>query len=223
MSIATYTELQTAVRNWLNRTKSTDVTYGRVPEFIALAESRINRLLRLRNQEQLSTASYSTTDTTRRIALPSGFLEMLTLSIKPAADAAEKYEPLIYKAPERLIDRTQAGTGQPKYYTLRDELEFDRLADASYTLRMYYFKRWDIATDATNWLLTNHPGVYLIGALLQAEPYVKNDERMPLWKALFEEEITELNRLDDRSRNHVEMDLDPMVDTLSQYNILTDR
>ena len=42
MAISNYTELKTAVANWLDRDDLTD----RIPEFIALAESRFNRLLR---------------------------------------------------------------------------------------------------------------------------------------------------------------------------------
>ena len=39
MAISTFTELKTAVDNWLART---DLA-GRAPEFIALAEARMNR------------------------------------------------------------------------------------------------------------------------------------------------------------------------------------
>jgi len=38
MSIATYSELQTAVADWMHRT---DLT-AKIPDFITLAESRIN-------------------------------------------------------------------------------------------------------------------------------------------------------------------------------------
>ena len=47
MAISNYTELKTAVANWLDRDDLTD----RIPEFIALAESRFNRLLRIRAME----------------------------------------------------------------------------------------------------------------------------------------------------------------------------
>ena len=43
MAINTYATLQTAVANWLDRSDLTD----RIPEFIALAEARMNRNLRL--------------------------------------------------------------------------------------------------------------------------------------------------------------------------------
>ena len=37
--------------------------------------------------------------------------------------------------------------------------------------------------NPTNWLLTTHPDAYLFGALCEAEPFIGNDERFPLWKA----------------------------------------
>ena len=48
MAITTYSELQTAIDNWLART---DLA-GRSPEFIALAEARMNRELETRSQEK---------------------------------------------------------------------------------------------------------------------------------------------------------------------------
>ena len=52
MAISTYSELQTAAANWLDRSDLSD----RIPEFIALAEARFNRILRIRDMETVSTA-----------------------------------------------------------------------------------------------------------------------------------------------------------------------
>jgi hypothetical protein len=46
MAIGTYSELQTAVANWLGRDDLTD----RIPEFIDLAEARLSRALEPREQ-----------------------------------------------------------------------------------------------------------------------------------------------------------------------------
>ena len=52
MAISNYTELQTAVANWLDR----DDLTNRIPEFISLCEARFNRTLRLRAMETLDTS-----------------------------------------------------------------------------------------------------------------------------------------------------------------------
>lgn len=219
MSISTYTELQTAVGNWMNRG---DLS-SRIPEFIAMAESRINRRLRLLQQETLATRTYGSGDTTRRVSLPTGFLELLSLAIKADTEPATSYVPLTYKAPEHIADYIIAGSGKPEVYTLRDEIEFNRTAGSDYTVRIHYLKRWDIANDTTNWLLTNVPDVYLFGALACAEPYVKNDSRMPVWKSQFDEAMAELNLLDNRSRDQTEMELDQRLSTYARYSIVADR
>jgi hypothetical protein len=219
MSISTYTELQTAVANWMNRTDLTT----RIPEFIAMGENGLNRKLRLLQQEDLWTATYDTSNTTGKVALPSGFVEMLTLSVKKSSETDRDYEALIYKSPEDLILFYNTSASRPDYYTLRNELELNRLAGAAYTLRMHYLKKWDIAGDATNWLLTNHEDAYLFASLVAAEPYVKNDERVALWKAQLKEVVADLNLVDGRSRNRTEMTLDPRARSIGAYNILNDR
>jgi len=52
MAISTFAELKTAAANWLDRSDLTD----RIPEFIALAEARFNRILRIRDMETVSTS-----------------------------------------------------------------------------------------------------------------------------------------------------------------------
>ena len=62
MSITNYSELQTAVAAWINRTDLTAL----LPDFITLAESKLNRRLRTRYQE---TALTSQTITTYALAI----------------------------------------------------------------------------------------------------------------------------------------------------------
>ena len=40
--------------------------------------------------------------------------------------------------------------------------------------------------NETNWLTEFAPNILLYGALLEATPYVKNDERVPLWQATYD-------------------------------------
>ena len=58
MSISTYTELQTAVANFLART---DLT-SQIPDFIKLAEVRMSRELESRSQEKRATATLVAND-----------------------------------------------------------------------------------------------------------------------------------------------------------------
>ncbi len=93
MAISNYTELNTAVANWLDRDDLTD----RIPEFIALAEARFNRLLRIRAMEEKQTAS--TVAGQRNLALPTNFIQMRNLQINTSP-----ITPMQYVTPE-IYDR----------------------------------------------------------------------------------------------------------------------
>lgn len=73
MTISTYAELQTSVASWLHRA---DLT-SQIPDFITLAESKLNRKLRLRAQETTATGTVSATvaftDFLYRYAIAHGF------------------------------------------------------------------------------------------------------------------------------------------------------
>lgn len=75
MAISTYSELQTAVANWLDR----DDLTARIPEFISLAEARFNRDLRIRAMETKQTAS--TVADQRNYALPTNYLQMRNFQV----------------------------------------------------------------------------------------------------------------------------------------------
>jgi len=220
MAISTNAELLTAIDNF------TDDTLGaRGQELISLAESKINRNLRSLKQQFLATATYDTSATDRSIALPTAFIEMIDLAIKVSTDDDDEYDKLKITPPERLIDYYVTNSGQPYRFTTRNQLEFDRTADQTYTLRMHYLKMWDIGTDSTNWLLTNYPDVYLYGALAEAHEFLIETARATNWERKFDKVINELNDLDERTRDDLELsvaDLSNMNQQRYGYNIYGD-
>ena len=74
MAITNYTELKTAVANFLARSDLTD----RIPEFIALAEARLSRELESRSQEKRANATLTAND--EFVALPTDFVRCGTSS-----------------------------------------------------------------------------------------------------------------------------------------------
>jgi hypothetical protein len=194
MAITTYAELQTAAANWLDRT---DLT-ARIPEFIELAEASFNRKIR---QPDMVTKNDSFSISGQYNTLPSDTLEIIRIVVD--------VQPVIvleYLTPEELAQRRAdlTGTGKPYYFTLiggsSNQLEVLRSPDETYTSSIVYYTRIPALTDSatTNWLLTNHPDVYLFGTLVEAEPYLKNDERMPLWMSRLESALTDLRLQGER-------------------------
>ena len=195
MAISTFAELKTAAANWLDRSDLTD----RIPEFIALAEARFNRVLRIRDMETVSTA-ISTTAGTREYSLPTGFVQMKEFHL-----TTDPITPLSYITPE-MMSRMWAGstTGKPMVFTIiADNVRLGPSPDAVYTTSMLYYKTFTALSDSntTSEMLTNNPDVYLYGTLLEAEPFIMNDERVPLWLAAFEKAVSDIQNQDNKDRH----------------------
>ena len=194
MALDTYANLKTAIADWLDRS---DLT-ARIPDFIALAEARLNRELRIRPMEVRSTLTLTAGQ--RYFALPGGYLQMRNIQLN-----TNPVTPLEYITPE-MLDRLYGSntSGKPKAYSLiGDEIQLAPIPDSAYTLEVAYYEKFTpLSTDVTtNWLTENAPDVLLYGALIEAEPFVKNDERMPLWLNAYKEAIDKIQKADDRDRH----------------------
>ena len=194
MAISTYSELQTAVANWLDRDDLTD----RIPEFIALAEARFNRVLRLRSMEAKYTAD--TVAGQRNLALPTGYIQMRNFQVNTSPLTT-----LSYVTPE-IYDRLWGGStsGTPKFYTiLANEVSFGPIPGSVMEVEMLFYKKFDnlSVTATTNSLLTDSPDLYLYGAMLEAEPFIMNDERVPLWAAALDRAVSDMQEQDNKDRH----------------------
>jgi len=195
MAIGTFAQLKTAAANWLDRSDLTD----RIPEFISLAEARFNRVLRIRDMEVVST-SISTVAGTREYSLPTRFVQMKEFHL-----TTDPLTPLSYITPE-MMTRMQAGSSKskPQVFTIiADNVRLGPNPDAVYTTSMLYYQAFAALSDAatTNDMLTNNPDVYLYGTLLEAEPFIMNDERVPLWLAAFEKAVGDIQNQDNKDRH----------------------
>ena len=198
MALGTFTELKDALADWLDRSDLTD----RIPDFITLAEARLNRDVRIRPMEVRS--SMETTAGQRYFNLPGGYLQMRNMQIN-----SNPITPLEYITPE-MLDRLYGSdtTGKPKAYTLiGDEIQLAPIPDSDYTVEMAFYEKFTPLGDGTsgtvtsNWLTTNAPDVLLYGALLEAEPFIKNDERIALWLNAFNSAIRKVQDADAKDRH----------------------
>jgi len=194
MAIGTYDELKTAVANWLDRDDLAD----RIPEFIALAEARMNRVLRLRMMESKYTAS--TIASQRNYNLPASYVQMRNFQINTSPITVLSYvTPGIY---DRLWGGSQVGT--PKFYTIiANELQLGPIPGSVMTMEMLFYRKIAAlsGTNTTEQMLTNNPDIYLYGALLEAEPFIMNDERVGLWAKGFQQSVTDLQEQDNKDRH----------------------
>ena len=183
MALSNYSELQTSIGDWLKDTSLTSV----IPDFVTLAEARFNRELRVPEMEAVSSASVST----ESVALRTGFLEMRSIWLEESPD-----RPLDYFPPHQLkTTRASAEAGTPTAYTIIGTAVYlSPTPSGAHTVNMAYYGRIPaLASNSTNWLLTNHPDIYLAGSLSAGEAFGWNDERIGLWNATASDGIAMLN------------------------------
>lgn len=192
MAISTYTELKSAVADWLNR----DDLAAVVPTFIALAETSMERALRTRKMLVRANATIDT----QYSAVPSDFLEIRSMKIT----SSSPIQPMYAQTMEAMddLDAKNPGTGKPVYFcVVGNQIRVHPAPSGNYTAELAYYSTINklSASVASNWILASHPDAYLYGALLQAAPYLKDDERAGVWTGLYVAAIEAIKTADERA------------------------
>jgi hypothetical protein len=197
MSLSSYSDLKTAVGDWLARSGSSALQ-ARVGDWIALCEAELQRLLRTREMEFRYTASLSS----QYLALPDdfgGFKRVKLTSTSPEVILS----PLDQQGLNYLWRATD--TGKPKNYAIiGSEMQFGPTPDGTYTVEAIYHKKFAaLTTTSTNWILDDHPDVYLYGVLKHAIPFMNEDDassRGPVFTALYQAGVDQMREQDIRDR-----------------------
>lgn len=193
MAITTFSELKTAIADTLNRSDLTST----IPNFIALCEANCSRVLRTRDQRTRNT---SYTISGEYTAVPATLREVVKLKITSTSPS----RPLGYRTPEQMDDESSADAdvaGEPNWYTIEGGyLRVQPAPGTSYTAELVYYAGLTALSDSNtyNWLLTKHPDAYLYGSLIHSAPYLKDDERIAIWGALFDAAIKNIEMEDQR-------------------------
>lgn len=204
MAITTYTNLQTAIADWHHR----DVS--QIPDFIALAEKRINTLLRSRVAEVdvILTATLSS----RYITLPTGFMSPVNLWMTTYNPRNE----IRYLTPYQIEVTTSSG--QPDFYTIDGaNVAFNCPNLLAYTYTFRYKKGYDIAATSTNDILTNYPSVYLFGSLVEACLFARDDPS--LFEAKFQGAIAEAQTTENENKANATLNVDASLIKRSNTDI----
>ena len=193
MALNTYAALQASVASWLNR----EDLAAQIPDFITLAEARFNRELRTSAMEtrispSISAASY---------ALPADWLETINFSFLGSSGYEQQLQ--FIDPAEYAIRARNVLDGDFRYYT-QIGTSYYILPPPTTATTFYLTYRQKIpalsVSNTSNWLLARSPDLYLYGALLMAEPYLQNDERIPLWAGAVQKTIADMNLESERAR-----------------------
>lgn len=193
MSLDTYDNLIAEVIDWSHR----DDLGPKMPDFIRLAEAAMYsndvELLTVRSMETISTALTAG----EYLSLPDYFESARSVRLITGSNVGK----LEYKAPQQMCN--SVSNGRPRYFTVvGNELQFDRVPDSEYTIEIQYYRKAIPLTsqNQTNDILTNHPGIYLFGALAVIFGYAQDTEQEISYINKFIGAIRGANKADKKGR-----------------------
>lgn len=193
MTITNYTELQTAIADFLNR----DDLTARIPTFIDMAESSLNRDLRHWRNENRAIAPVNS----RYTALPSDFVEPIRMEL---AGDKTRVQLMSHFEMQQEREATNDRSGKPRNYNItQGEIELFPTPDGTYNLEMYYYGKIPslaTAVGGVNAVLTHFPDVYLYGSLIHSAPYLGDDQRTQLWGTLYKQVVDDINMNSERAK-----------------------
>lgn len=192
MAITTYSELKTAVADFLNRDDLASV----IPNFIALAEATLNRRLRAPEMVTRATVTVDAEYENR----PADWMETIRYQI-----TTNPITVLEFVTPEEaIIQKTKfSAAGVPLFFsTVGTQFQHVPAPDGSYTGELMYYARLAGLSDTntTNWLLTANPDIYLYATLIQSAPYLKEDERISVWAGIYDRLMAEYDVAEQRAK-----------------------
>lgn len=186
-AIDTYAGLKDSIADWLNRPDLDDA----IPRFIQMAEASLARDPRIRDV----TCRGSFQFTGDGVTLPDDYKSLDSWY----HDGPNHFGQIRITTAEQLSNykRQYGETGVPRFAAILDNrIYFAPVPDAAYNTRMaYYRKVTPLATAPgnVNWLLQDHPDVYLYASLAEAAPYLGDDNRVVLWRAELERRLEDMN------------------------------
>ena len=195
MAITNYTNLQTAIADFLNRDDLTSV----IPTFIQLAEAQMQREIRHWKMETRASGQQSAGD--QYMQIPTDWLETIRLHLTGNGTSAVTMTSRAAMADIRAKNE-DASTVAPYLYCHADsqfELYPTPSEDTDFEL-LYYQKIPDLASNTTNWLLSDAPDVYLYGSLLHSAPYLAEDARVAVWAQMYSAAVQNVNSASEQAR-----------------------
>lgn len=165
---------------------------GDVPGFVQMAEAMFNR--RLDNLDMEGTA---TIDADADLPLPTDYKGSMSIRI-------DDKPPLSQLSADDFQTRwSEASAAEPENFSIFGGLiHLGPEPDTTYTVTMTYMRTLTglSSTNTTNWLLEQHPDLYLYGSLMHAEFRGWNDDRLPTIGNAVEQIIAEINRYNARRK-----------------------
>jgi hypothetical protein len=180
----TYDSLVGDIQAYLERTDA--ATIAQIPRFIMLAEQVIASQIKFLGN--LTVNSSSMTAGNPVIDKPARWHKTVSMNVTVSGTR----NPILLRKYEYLREYwpTPTNTDIPKFYCDYDYSHWlvAPTPTSAYTFEVLYYERVQPldSSNQTNWFTTYAPQALLYGSLLQAMPFLKNDERMGMWQQQYD-------------------------------------
>lgn len=195
--VMTYDSLVENVQSYLERTDA--ATINKIPLFIMLAEQIIASQIKFLGNLTVNTSAMVTGENV--INKPARWHKTVSMNVTVAG----KRQPVLLRKPEYLREYwpDPAQEDVPKFYADYDYTHWliAPTPDSDYNFEVLYYERLQPldSSNQTNWFTQYAPQALLYGTLLQAMPFLKNDDRVQLWQTLYGQAM-EILKAEDQLR-----------------------
>ena len=195
----TFTTLKEDVQRYLERGSSyasDPVVFEQIPRLINLAERRIARELKVQGFIHVVNGTMAVGQSV--YDKPDRWRDTISVNFG-TGPTLSKRTPLFTRSYEycRAYWPDESETSQPLFYSDYDydHWLFAPTPDAAYPFEILYYELPPLLDDATqtNWLTEYAPQLLLYGTLLEATPFLKNDERITTWQNYYDRAAGMLN------------------------------
>lgn len=195
----TFTTLKQDMQRYLERGTSLEtdpIVFEQIPRLINLAERRIARELKVQGFINVVTDTMNVGQSV--YAKPDRWRDVVSINIG-TGDTFNVRKPVFSRSYEfvRTFWPDDTVEDEPEYYCDYDYNHwlFAPTPDAEYPFEVIYYELPPLLDDAnqTNWLTEYAPQLLLYGSLLEATPFLKNDDRIPVWQNMYDRSAAMLN------------------------------
>lgn len=193
-----YQSLTTQIMNYANRTDA--FFTSQIPFFIDQAINRLYTEAKSIGFQTITTGNLAANQPL--LAKPQNWRETVSLQINNGTDFSSYLQLRAYEfcttyAPNAMV------TGQPQFYAdyvqpqsgVLGSLYLAPIPDQAYpyqliSLAIPIFN----ATNPTNFLTATQPSLLLYACLLEMTPFLRSDERIPVFESLYNRALQDINR-----------------------------
>jgi hypothetical protein len=183
-SVMTYDSLVENIQSYLERTDT--ATIEKIPLFIMLAEQVIASQIKFLGNLTVNTSTMVIGQAT--IQKPARWHKTVSMNVTVGGER----QPVLLRKYEYLREYWPNPTNEdvPKFYC---DYDYDHwliapTPDVAYNFEVLYYQRVQPldSSNQTNWFTNYAPQALLFGSLMQAMPFLRNDERMPFFQQQYD-------------------------------------